>query len=262
MRPGVRVLLLLALVAVSGCGLTPRAGGTAEPPALTSVGTTPAAVAAAAAPAPPGPLAREPLGADEQLARMANDLRDLQNPLARLSAGSRERQNQLQALDRRVAELTARLSPAVSTPPGFAPSAGSGLPPPTRSTKATSAEELYRLGTAQLEAGDSAGALLVLHELIASDPAHPLREPAQFSVGDILYAEKNYEGARAEFQSLLAALPYGSRTPEALLKIGLCERGLRNEAAARGVWQRLVKEHAGSAAAGRARALLREGRAR
>jgi TolA-binding protein len=193
---------------------------------------------------------------------MANDLRDLQNTLARLSAGSREHQNRLQALDRRVTELAARLSPEVSTPPGFAPSAGSGLPPPTRSATATSAEELYRLGTAQREAGDSLGAQLVLSELIATYPTHPLRERAQFVVGDILYAEKNYHGARAEFQGVLAAVPYGSSTPEALLKIGLCERGLRNEAAARGVWQRLVKEYARSAAADTARALLRAGGAR
>jgi TolA-binding protein len=88
-------------------------------------------------------------------------------------------------------------------------------------------------------------------------PSHALREGAQFLVADIFYTQKDYRGALAEFEALLAALPKGAKVPDTLLKIGLCQRALGDGTRARRTWERVIREFPGSAAARQARVLLR-----
>jgi TolA-binding protein len=76
-------------------------------------------------------------------------------------------------------------------------------------------------------------------------------------VADIFYTQKDYRGALAEFEALLAALPKGAKAPDTLLKIGLCQRALGDGARARRTWERVVREFPSSVAARQARVLLR-----
>lgn len=200
----------------------------------------------------------------EQVTRIANELSELQNAVARLIAASRDQEGQLQALHRRVAELAAQSRDGVgSIPRGFAPSPRPSPPQPEvaapggSAPAATTAEELYRSGLAKLRAGERDAAVLILYELIANHPSHPLRESAQFLVADIFYTQKDLRGALAEFEGLLAAVPGGQKTADALLKIGLCQRGLGDEAAAQKTWEQVVKDFPKSTAARQARVLLR-----
>jgi tol-pal system protein YbgF len=200
----------------------------------------------------------------EQVTRLAAELSELQNAVARLVAASRDQEGQLQALHRRVSELAAHsrdglgsaprgLAPAPRslTPSGEAPIAGGATP-----TVATP-EDLYRSGLTKSRAGDLDGAVLIFYELIANHPTHQLRESAQFLVGDIFYAQKDLRGALAEFEGLLDAVPTGAKVPDVLLKVGLCQRGLGDEAAAQTTWERVIREFPRSAAARQARVLLR-----
>lgn len=199
----------------------------------------------------------------EQVSRIANELSELQNAVARLIAASRDQEGQLQALHRRVSELAAQSRDGVgSIPRGFAPSPRTQPPQPDASAPAgpvpgTTAEDLYRSGLAKLRAGEPDGAVLILYELVANHPTHPLRESAQFVVADIFYSQRDLRGALAEFEGLLAAVPRGQKTADTLLKIGLCQRGLGDEAGAQSTWGRLVKEHPNTTAARQARVLLR-----
>lgn len=200
----------------------------------------------------------------EQVTRIAAELSELQNAVARLIATSRDQEGQLQALHRRVSELAAVSRDGVgSTPRGFAPSpkpagptaepSGEGASSPT----ATGPQELYQTGLAKFRAGELDAAVLLFYELIANYPTHPLRESAQVLVGDVFYAQKDLRGALAEFEGLLAARPTGPKAPDALLKLGLCQRGLGDEAGAQKTWERLMKEHPNTPAARQARVLLR-----
>ena len=101
------------------------------------------------------------------------------------------------------------------------------------------------------------GAVVTLYEVVANFPDDPVREAAQFVVGEIFIAQKDYRGAIAELEALVAAVPRGVKVPDALLKIGLAQRSLGEEARARRSWERLVKDYPGSGAARQARALLR-----
>ena len=263
-------------------------GGCAEPAAQIATPAAPAPVAPRIAAAPPAPVSEAPRQAD-QLARIASELTELQNAVAKLMMSARQHDDQLLYLQRRLGELEthARRSGA---PPAFAPSAAvpaplppppvaaapaapppSPLPPTARPTSPAAAppapaapaspgDVLYQSGRAKYEAGDLDGAVVVLYDVVATFPSDPARERAQFLVGEIFLAQKDYRGAIAEFENMIAALPGGTRVPDALLKIGMAQRSLGDEARARRVWERLVKEHPNSAAARQARTLLRGGR--
>ena len=122
----------------------------------------------------------------EQLTRIAGELSDLQNTVAKLMVSSRQVEDQLTHLQRRLSELEAqnRGRPPV-VPGGFAAPAPTQAPVTTATT--APAEDLYRVGTEKLRAKDLDAALLIFYDLIAAYPDHPLRERAQFLAADTLY---------------------------------------------------------------------------
>jgi TolA-binding protein len=60
----------------------------------------------------------------------------------------------------------------------------------------------------------------------------------------------------AEFQKVLEVAPASAKVPDALLKVGLCYRSLRDESRARQTWDRVAKDYPKTDAATKARALL------
>ena len=251
----------------------------------------PVAAAPASPPARPQPAPEPPRQAD-QLARIASELTELQNAMAKLMMSARQHDDQLLYLQRRLTDLEnqarsrgqaaptlppSAAMPAPLPPPPLAPS-----PPPAASPRAaappspvaapvpgtpapsappavatSAADELYREGLARYQAGDLDGAVVMLYEVVANFPAEAARERAQFLVGEIFFAQKDYRGAVAEFEGLINAVPGGAKVPDALLKLGMAQRSLGDEARARRAWERLVKDHPTSAAARQARTLLR-----
>ena len=257
--PVFRLTHLVGVVAlvltVAGCAEVGKQPAAAESPRS----TPPAAAGQPAA-------ANDSRSANDQVARIASELTELQNAVAKLIASSRQQDDQLNYLRRRMDELESpnrgRLPAA---PSGFAPSAppapaapGAPAPPPLLSSATTTpAAELYRTGVEQLRAKSNDAAILTFYDLIATYPESPLRESAQFLVADIYYQQKDWRGALAEFEALVAAVPRGEKVPDALLKIGLCQRDLGDGARAKRTWERVARDHPQSAAARQARALLR-----
>ena len=204
-------LLGAAIVALS-------LGGCAEVGKQPSAADSPRPVAANQ----PSGAAADPNRLNEQVARIAGELAELQNAVAKLIAASRQQDDQLTYLRRRVEELESpnrgRLPAA---PSGFAPSAPAapatpGTPPLLGSATTTPAADLYRRGVDQLRAKADDAAILTFYDLIATYPDSPLRESAQFLVADIYYKQKDWRGALAEFEALVAAVPRGEKVPDAL----------------------------------------------
>ncbi len=245
MRLG-RLLLVLAALLVIGCAGTVRQGTVTTEPSR-----------------PPAEAERLPLIAPveapklaEQMVRVASELSELQNSVAKLMASSRQQEDQLAYLQRRLSALEAQGGGrAASVPGGFAPQAPA--PAPITSSTTTTADDLYRSGLAKFRAKEFDSAVLIFYDLMVTYPDHPLRERAQFLVADIFYTQKDYRGALAEFEALLVAVPRGDRASDALLKVGLCQRALGDGSAARRAWERLVREFPNSVAARQARVLLR-----
>lgn len=195
---------------------------------------------------------------------------DFENALARLGA-------RIEALELRVDNLAALLAHGrASISPSTAGGGTAPILPPSRAqapssmgisgagsgASTTSPEDLYQAGVTKFRAKELDAAVLILYDFLASYPRHPLRESAQFLVADIFFVQKDLWSALKEFEELLAEVPNGSKTTETLLKIGLCQRGLADEASARKIWERLVKEYPDSSAARQARVLLRGPRRR
>ena len=230
-------------------------GGVAKPSTETEAPPRPGA-SAAEQPS----KAAEQQRLSEQMNRVASELAELQNAMAKLIMSSRQQEDQLTFLRRRLETLesqqASRLPPTV--PSGFAPTPGPPPPPaPLQSATTTPAGELYRAGTAHLQAKNPDAAVLSFYDLIVTYPSDPLRESAQFLVADIYYHQKDYRSALAEFEALIAAVPRGERVPDALLKIGQCQKSLGDAPRAKRAWERIVKEYPASVAARQARALLR-----
>jgi tol-pal system protein YbgF len=241
------VILVLGL---AGCAEVAK-----QPAAADSPRTAGAATANTRA-ADPGRL-------NEQVARIAGELTELQNAVAKLIAMSRQQDDQLTYLRRRLEELeSANRGRQPGAPSGFAPATPGapgppGSPPLLGSATTTPAADLYRRGVEQLKAKATDAAILTFYDLIATYPESPLRESAQYLVADAYYNQKDWRGALAEFEALIAAVPRGEKVPDALLKIGLCQKELGDATRARRTWERVVREHPSSAAARQARALLR-----
>jgi len=253
-------LLMLVAFALAGCG------GVAKQPAALAGGHPAASQAGPGAADQPSKTAADQARLNEQVSRIAGELSELQNAVAKLIASSRQQEDQLTYLRRRVEELESlnrgRLPAA---PSGFAPSAPGGVAPPApspgpiplASATTTPAAELYRAGTENLQTKNVDAAVLSFYDLIVTYPNHPLREGAQFLVADIFYMQKDFRSALAEFEALIAAVPRGERVPDALLKIGQCQKSLGDAARAKRTWERVVKDHPASVAARQARVLLR-----
>ena len=113
------------------------------------------------------------------------------------------------------------------------------------------------MGVEKFQAKELDAAVLIFYDLIGTYADHPLRESAQFLVADILYQQKDYRGALTELDALIRAVPRGEKVPDALLKVGLCQRSLGDGALAKRTWERLVRDFPESVAARQARVLLR-----
>jgi TolA-binding protein len=247
-------LAVLCLAATAGCA----EWFASSEPALDPAKQVPVA-ARPAAPLPAPEPDAERLRLQQEIARLASELGEMQNALARLTASARLHDDRLESLERRLKERQASSGGSEpSLPPRWsAPSGpGAGVAPANSAT----AEDLLRVGRAEHEAGNRDAALLKLHELILGFPDHPARERAQLLVADIYYEQRDYRAALTQLDAVMAAAPGGLRTAEALLRVGLCRRALGDETAARQSWERLLKDYPTSEAAGRARQLLRASR--
>lgn len=260
---------MLVLLALSGCAGSPRSRASLPEPPPPKVAPPAPEPERSAGPASPDRTART----GDQLARVATELAELQNAMAKLMAAARQHDDQLLYLTRRINELDARNRgrggsafappPASPSSPSLPPVGTAPVAPPPRGPAAgpapptSPAADLFQTATAKYQAGDLDAAVIMLYDLVATYPTHPLRERAQYLVADIFYTQKDLRGALAEFEALLAAVPAGSRVPDALLKVGLCQRGLGDEARARRAWERVIREYPSTAAARQARVLLR-----
>jgi len=242
-----RLAAVILALGLAGCAEVGK-----QPPAAES----PRAAAPATTAQPP---AADASRLNDQVARIANELTELQNAVAKLIAMSRQQEDQLTYLRRRVEELESARGRGPAAPSGVAPSAPGppGPQPLLGSATTTPAADLYRRGVEQLRANADDAAILTFYDLIATYPESPLRESAQYLVADVYYKQKDWRGALAEFEALVAALPRAEKAPDALLKIGLCQKSLGDSARAKRTWERVVREHPTSAAARQARALLR-----
>lgn len=244
-------LVLGIVTAVSGCGSAARAQRESEIAALrTQVEELKKSQEAGAREL--AQLTRETRALDAQAAFLVAEAKTASEELARVRAGLEESNNALRALRSSVEELSKPApAPAPAPPPQPPPK-----PVPQSSAPEASPEKIYAAAMASFQAEEHGQAVLEWSELTKRFPEHPLASNAQYWIGEAYYRQRDFRQALVEFRKVIDGYPKSPQIPEALLKIGLCHRALKDPAHAREAWEQLTKDFPGTNAATQARSLL------
>jgi len=121
--------------------------------------------------------------------------------------------------------------------------------------RAGNPEQEYAAALTTFRAREHGQAVLDLLDFIAKYPKHALAGNAQYWIGEAYWAQRDYRQALVEFEKVFEHGP--SKTPDALVKIGLCHVRLRDVTRAQKAWQRVIREYPRSEAATMAQSLLK-----
>jgi tol-pal system protein YbgF len=137
-----------------------------------------------------------------------------------------------------------------------APPAAAAGPPPHSFPPDATADQIYAVAMASLQADANGQAVGEFRELIKRFPENQLASNAQYWIGEGAYRQRDFDQALIEFRRVVDGYPKSAQVADALLKIGLCYRALKDEARAREVWEQLAKDFPGTNAANQASTLL------
>ena len=98
----------------------------------------------------------------------------------------------------------------------------------------------YRAAVDLVKAGRYADALAALRAFVQRYPHNDYADNAQYWIGEVFYAQKDYVRALAEFRKVVEVYPRGNKVPDALLKVGYCYQAIGQGEKARAVLEQVV----------------------
>jgi tol-pal system protein YbgF len=102
------------------------------------------------------------------------------------------------------------------------------------------AGEDYRAAVELVKAGKSDEAVTALHAFLQHYPRNDYADNAQYWLGEVYYAQKDYQHALAEFRATIETYPRGNKVPDALLKVGFCYASLGQSDKAKAVLAQVI----------------------
>ncbi len=203
--------------------------------------------------------------AGRETSALVVELRTLSGRLRDTDAHLRDAADRIAALGNRVAAAETSLREVINAvearPRTPAPPARTSVAPPERlpvHEASIAAEQAFAGALKTFQTGEHGQAVLELMDFVGKYPKHPLVARAQLWIGDAYFKQRDYRQALVEFRKAVDAAPPGSAAADAWLKIGQAYAALRERPAATAAWQRVLREHPETEAAGRARTLLRK----
>jgi len=191
----------------------------------------------------------------QQTQGLSDNLQDVQARVAKLSQQLNDMQGLLQSIDAKVSggSVTGAGTTALSPTPGAAapPPGAAGMPP-------ISADTLYQNGLRDLTSGKYDLARQEFSDYIHNFPTNDLAGNAQFYLGEIAYAQNDFKGAIASYETVLANYPKSFKIAASLLKKASAELELGSKAGAIRDLREVERRFPGSDEARRAQAKLRE----
>jgi tol-pal system protein YbgF len=182
-----------------------------------------------------------------QVQGLTDNLQDIQARLGRLSQQITDVQGLLQSID---AKLAASATPAGSTAPGPGQPVASGPP--------VSADTLYQNALRDLGTGKYDLAQQEFSDYLKNFSGSDLASNAQFYLGEIAYAQSNYQDAIDAYDKVLTNYPKSFKLAAAQLKKGEAELQLHQRAAALRDLREVVRRFPGTDEARRAQTHVRE----
>lgn len=209
----------------------------------------------------------------QQTQGLSDNLQDVQARVGKLQQQMQDMQNILQSIDSKVSNAapqnTQPANPGTNGNPGTSPGPGSqndGAPAPNNGGNAPSpaglapisSDTLYQNGLRDYNTGNYDLAHQEFADYIRNFPSNDLASNAQFYLGEILYAQRNYKDAINAYDAVLTNYPNSFKQSDSLLKKAMAEEELHMKASAARDYRAVVRRFPGSNAARRAQARLRE----
>ena len=192
----------------------------------------------------------------QQTQGLSDNLQDVQARVAKLSQQLTDVQNLLQSIDAKVSNAAPSTpgSPASPVAPGGP--TGESMPPP--SMPPISADTLYQNALRDYASGKYDLSRQEFSDYIKNFPKNDLAGNAQFYLGEISYAQGDFKGAIAAYDTVLTAYPNSFKQSGSLLKKGFAELELGLKASGARDLREVVRRFAGSDEAKHAQAKLHE----
>jgi len=100
--------------------------------------------------------------------------------------------------------------------------------------------EDYRAAVELVKAGKSDEAIGALRAFLQHYPRNDYADNAQYWLGEVYYAQRDYQHALAEFRATIETYPRGNKVPDALLKVGFCYASLGQSDKAKAVLAQVI----------------------
>jgi tol-pal system protein YbgF len=195
---------------------------------------------------------------------LSDNLQDIQARVAKLSQQMNDVQGLLQSIDGKVSGgLSTPQSATSSGPPaGYspanqpstqAPAGDSPTPLPT-----VSSDTLYQNALRDFSTGKYDLARQEFSDYLKNFPTNELASNAQFYLGEIAYAQGNYQDALAQYEIVMSNYPKSFKLAAAMLKKGFAEVELGMKSSGIRDLRELVRRFPGSDESRRAQAKLKE----
>ncbi len=194
-----------------------------------------------------------------QVQGLSDNLEEIKSRLGKLNQQLVDLQNSIQGIEAKLAGgAPATVQPPAGTPnpgnPNAQPASSNALPP----AGAPSADTLYSNGLRDIQTGKYDLAHNEFLDYLKYYGATDLASNAQFYLGEIAYAQKNYDEAVSEYDKVLNNYPKSFKLAPALLKKGFALAELSQKSAAIRDLRDVVRKYPGTEEDRRARAKLKE----
>jgi tol-pal system protein YbgF len=192
-----------------------------------------------------------------QVQGLSDNLEEIKSRIGKLNQQLVDLQNSVQGIDARLAGGSPTI-PSGGGAPAPGPGSGSAAPPSGPGGPAPSADTLYSNGLRDLTGGKYDLAKSEFQDYLKYYGDTDLASNAQFWLGEIAYAQKDYEGAVQAYDKVINNYPKSFKLVPAHLKKGmaLLELGQKNSGIKE--LREIVKRYPGTEEERRARAKLKD----
>ncbi len=153
--------------------------------------------------------------------------------------GSTTLEEKVETLAARLDEILTRMDRSLAPLEEFIRRQGGGTD--STATVSTMGVDYYDAAARDLSLGNYDLAEVGFIQFLESYPNSDLADDARYGLAETYYARKKYDQAVEEFRRVIAISPQGSKTPAAMLKLGLCYRALQNNRDATRSWEDLIR---------------------
>jgi tol-pal system protein YbgF len=197
---------------------------------------------------------------NQSLVQLATQVDTLQGEVRDLRGQVEELQNTNQDLRKQQRDLYADLDKRVGALEHGGSAGGSATGGADSGAQGASATEQSVYGQAfdALKAGSYSVAISGFEGFLKQYPSSPLAPNAQYWLGEAHYVNQDYAAAETAFQAVLDRWPSSGKAADAMLDLGNTQLAQGKTAKGRATLHRVVSEYAGTDAATRAQARLKQ----